>query len=138
MLQGHVEIFREARMRCDRVEQARRDAVRVAIKEANPIEIFNLREALEEDGEAVAEAEIFAVESGVLPDQGNFADARGGEIFGFAHDGLEAAAAEFAAQLRNYAEGAGMIAAFVDFDVGGVARSRENARRQVVVEIRRQ
>ena len=123
-------------MRGDGVEQARRDAIRVAIEEANPVEIFDLREALEQKRQAVAQAEVFAVESGVLADQRNFAHARGGQILRFAHHRFESAAAEFAAQLRNHAERAGMVAAFVDFDVGGVARRGENARRQVVVEIR--
>ncbi len=45
------------------------------------MQIFDLREALEQDGEAVAQAEVFAVERGVLADQRNFAHACGGEIF---------------------------------------------------------
>ena len=50
-------------------------------------------------------------------------------------DGFKAAAAEFSAQLRNHAESAGVVAAFVDFDVGGVAGRGENARRRVVIKV---
>ena len=42
------------------------------------------------------------------------------------------------AQLRNDAERAGMIAAFGDLDVRGMLRRRENARREIVIQIRRQ
>ena len=135
VLERHVEIFRQARMRRNGFEQARRDAIRVAVEKTNPVQVFDLREALEKSRQAVADAEIFAVKRGVLADQGNFADARGGEIFRFAHDRFESAAAEFSAKLRDHAERAGMVAALVDFDVGRVARRGENARRQVVIKI---
>ena len=91
-------------MRGDGFEQPRRDAIGIAIEEAHPVQVFDLRQALEQGGQAVAQAEVFAVESGVLADERDFADAGGGEIFGFADDGFEAAAAEFSAQLRNDAE----------------------------------
>ena len=137
VLERDIEIFREARMRCDRLEQFPGDAIRVAIEETDPMQVFDLREAFEERGQAVAQAEIFAIKSCVLADQGDFAHARGREIFRFAHDGFESAAAEFSAKLRDHAESTGMIAAFVNFDIGRVAGRRENARREVVIEIRR-
>jgi hypothetical protein len=81
-----------------------------------------------------AQAEVFAVRSGVLPDQRDFAGAGCRQVFRLAHHGLEAPAAKFSAKLRNDAERAGMIAAFRDFDVGGVARRGHNARGQIVVQ----
>jgi len=45
------------------------------------------------------------------------------------------ATAKLSAQLGDNAEGAGMIAALVDLDVGSVARRREQAGREIVVEI---
>src|SRR6202034_4602881 len=100
-----------------------------------PVQVFHLRQTFEENGEAVTQAQIFAVKSGVLADERDFAHARGGKIFGFAHDGFKAAAAEFSAKLRDHAESAGMVAAFVDFYVSSVARRGENARREVMVKI---
>src|SRR5580704_7354599 len=135
VLERHVEIFGEARVRGDGFEQFVRDAIRVAIEESNPGKIFDLREALEKDGKAIAQAQIFAVESGVLADERNFTDARLGEIFRFADDRFETTAAEFSAELRDYAEGAGMVATFVDFDVSRVARSGDDTRREVVVKV---
>jgi hypothetical protein len=87
--------------------------------------------------QAVAQAEVFAVRSGVLADQGDFAGAGSGKIFRFAYHRFKSAAAELSAQLRNDAEGAGVIAAFRDFDVRGVLRSGEDARCQIVIEKRR-
>src|SRR6202034_2109234 len=135
MLQRHVEIFCQARMRGNGVEQARSDAIRIAIEKTYPVHVFHLRQTFEENGEAVTQAQIFAVKSGVLADERDFAHARGGKIFGFAHDGFKAAAAEFSAKLRDHAESAGMVAAFVDFYVSSVARRGENARREVMVKI---
>src|ERR1039458_6484228 len=63
--------------------------------------------------------------------------ARRGEIFRFVHHGFESPAAEFTAELRDHAERAGMVAPLVDFDVSAMARCRQNARRQIVVEIGR-
>ena len=52
-----------------------------------------------------------------------------GQSLGFGDHGFEAARAELAAQLRNDAERAGMIAALGDLDVSRVLRRGENARR---------
>src|SRR6202046_994573 len=135
MLQLDVEIFCQARMGGNRVKQARRDAVGIAIEEADPVQVVPLGESMEKCGEAVAQAQVFAVESSVLANERNFAHACGGEILRFAHDRLESAAAKFSAKLRNHAESARMVAAFVYFDVSGVARRGQNAGREVVVKI---
>ena len=86
-------------------------------------------------GEAFFEAEVFAVAGGVLADEGDLADALGDEVLGLGDDGAHAARAELAAQLRDDAEAAGMIAAFGDLDVGGGARRGEDARGLVGVEV---
>ena len=95
-----------------------------------------MRQASEQIGQAVAQAEVFAVGGGVLADQGDFADSGGGQIFGFAHHGFKAPAAECAAKLGDDAERAGVIAALGDLDVGGMAGRGEHARRGVMIEKR--
>ena len=92
-------------------------------------------ERVEEGGEAVFEAEVFAVAGGVLADEGDLVDAAGDQLLGFRDDGFESARAEFAAQVGDDAEGAGMVAAFGDFDVGGGFGGGEEARRGFVVEV---
>ena len=92
-------------------------------------------EGVEQRGEAVFEAEVFAVAGGVLADEGDFLDAAGDELLGFGDDGFEAAGAEFAAQVGDDAEGAGVVAALGDFDVGRGFGRGEEARGGFVVEI---
>ena len=115
-----------------------RDAIRIGSRGSAPIAGLRRRQPFEQLRQAVAQAQIFAIGSRVLADQRHFAHACSGQIFRFAHDGFKSAAAEFSAQLRNDAERAGMIAALGDLDVRGVPRRGENARRQVVIEVRRQ
>src|SRR5579863_5827328 len=116
MLERHVEIFRKARMSRNRVEQARRDAVRITIEEANPVQVFDLRETFKKRRKAVAQAEVFAVERRVLADERNFAHAIGCQILRLAHDRFETAAEKLSAKSRDHAERAGMVASFIDFD----------------------
>ena len=117
-----------------RIEQSLRDAIGIGVEKTHPGEGFDARQAFEQRGQAVAQAEVFAVGGGVLADERDFAHAGGGQIFRFAHHRLESAAAEFSAQLRDDAERAGMVAALGDLDVGGVARRREHAGHALVIE----
>ena len=135
VLERQVEIFADVGVRGDGFEQAAGDAVGIGVEEAEPAEAFDVGEGVEEGGEAVAEAEVFAVAGGVLADEGDFADAAGDELLGFGDHGLEAAGTEFAAEVGDDAEGAGVVAALGDFDVGGGAGRGEEARGGVVVEV---
>jgi hypothetical protein len=98
------------------------DAVGVGVEEADPLFVrgFDFGEAGEEGGEAVFEAEVFAIAGDVLADEVDFADAIVEQAAGFEDDAFKAAAAELAAELGDDAEGAGVIAALGDFDVGVV------------------
>ncbi len=70
----------------------------------------------------VAETEVSAA-AGVRswPISGDFANAARDELLGFSDDRLEAARTEFAAEVGNDAEGARVVAALGDFEVGGCA-----------------
>ena len=138
MLQRHVDVLDQRGVLRDRIEQLLGDLVRIGVEETHPFRLrrFDLRQAGEQLRQTVFEAEIFAVAGGVLADQIDLAHALREEARRFRNHRFEAAAAEFAAILRDHAEGAGMIAAFGDLDVREVARSGENARREVVIEIR--
>src|ERR1039457_360553 len=125
-------------MRRERVEQSLRYAIRIRVKKSQPGKFWNLREAREQSGEAVAQIQVFTVACRVLADESYFADAGAREIFGFAHVEIKSAATKCPSQLRNDAERARMIAALRDFDVRSVARRGQHARRQFVIqEIRR-
>ena len=135
MLQRDVHVGADFFVLGDRVEKFASDLVGIGVEKAHPAEIFNGGEFLEQQSEAVFEAEVFAVASGVLADEGNLADAAAGEAFGLGDHGFEAARTKLAAQLGNDAESAGMVAAFGNLDVRHVAGRGENARRGVVVKI---
>ena len=111
------------------------DLVGIGVEETHPAQSVDLRQPFEQQREAVLQAEVFAVAGGVLPDERDFAHALLREALGFGDDRLEAPRAELAAQLRNDAERAGMIAAFGDLDVSRVLRRGQQARRVLVVEI---
>ena len=135
MLERDVEIFADVVVLGDGVEKFAGDAVGVGVEEAEPAEAFDLGERVEEGGEAVFDAEVFAVAGGVLADKGDFLDAAGDELLGFSNYGLEAAGTEFAAEIGDDAEGAGVVAALGDFDVGGGFRGGQEPWGGFVVEV---
>src|SRR5262249_50717888 len=135
VLQGHIEIPHEPWMFRNRVEQLLRHAIWIRIEKTDPSKLPDLREPREKMRKSITQAEIFSVACCVLPDECDFANARAGQLLGFTRDRFKPAAAKFSAQLRNDAEGAGMIAAFRDFDVGRVARSGHKPRCKVVIEV---
>jgi hypothetical protein len=55
---------------------------------------------------------------GVLADEGDFLNAAGDELLRLRNYRFEAPRAELAAQVGNHAEGAGVVAALGDLDVG--------------------
>src|SRR5208337_851354 len=112
-----------------RVQKFLGDAIGIGVEKTDPGEVLDLRELLQENRQAIAKAEIFAVGSGVLADEGYFPRAGSGKIFSFANDRFKAAAAKRAAQLGNDAKRAGMIAAFGDLDIRLMLRRGDDARR---------
>jgi hypothetical protein len=71
VLQGDVEIFADVVVFGDGFKQLAGDAVGIGVEEAEPAEAFDAGELVEEGGEAVFDAEIFAVAGGVLADEGD-------------------------------------------------------------------
>jgi len=135
VLERDVEIFADVVVLRNGLKQLVGDAVGIGVEEAEPAEVGDAGELVEERGEAVFEAEVFAVAGGVLADEGDFLDAASDEGLGFRNDGLEAAGAEFSTEIGDDAEGAGVVAALGDFDVGGGARGSEEAWGGFVVEV---
>ena len=121
----------------DGVEQLLRDLVGIGVQKPHPLlpRCLDGGQPLEQEREAVLKAEVLAIAGGVLADEVDLTDARREQPGGFSHHGLEPPAAEFAAELRDHTEGAGVVAALRDLDVGIVARRGEHARRQIVIQI---
>ena len=136
VLEGDVDVLNERLVSGDGFEEDGGDAVGICVEKANPFFVgcFDFGEAGEEGGEAVFEAEIFAVTGDVLADEVDFADAFVEEATGFEDEAFEAAAAEVTAELGDDAEGAGVVAAFGDFNVSVVVGGGTDAGGAFVVE----
>src|ERR1700761_473410 len=138
MLQRHVEILHDAVVLRDGIEQVPGDLVGVGIEKAQPGESVYLRETIEQRGESVFQAEVLAVAGGVLTDQRDLAYSAGDKLLRLGDHRLEAARTELATQVRDHAEGAGMIAALGNFEIRRCLAGREQTRGRLVVEIRRE
>jgi GGDEF domain-containing protein len=80
VLQRHVEIFADVVVPGDGVKQLAGDAVGIGVEEAQPAQAFDAGERVEQSGEAVFEAEVFAVAGGVLADEGDLLNAARDEL----------------------------------------------------------
>ena len=139
MLQGDIEIGRnDGRVLRHGFEQPRGDLVGIGVEEAQPLEAGQHGEGVEQGSEAVGQAEILAVAGGVLADKGELANALRDQVLCLGEDGSQTTRAELAAQLRDDAEAAGVIAALGDLDVGRRSGCRQDARGCVRVEEVRQ
>ena len=119
----------------DGFEQPAGDLVGIGIKKTDPAQVFNSREFFQQKCQAILQAEIFAIAGRVLADQSDLAHARLCQAFRLGNDRLKAPRAELAAQLRNDAESAGMIAPLGNLDVSSMSRSGQHAGRGFVVQI---
>ena len=135
VLERHVEVAGDVGVAGDGFEQSGGDLVGVRVEEAEPLEVGDAGERVEQVGEAVPETEVFAVAGGVLADEGDLADALVDEVFRLGDHRGHAAGAEFSAELGNDAEAAGMVAALGDLDVCARPRRSEDARGLVGVEV---
>ena len=119
----------------DGVQQPAGDLVGIGIEESNPAQRVDSSQFFQQKRQPIFQAEVFAIAGGVLANQGDFANACLRQPFCLGDYRFKPARPKLAAQLRNDAERARMIAALRDLDVGGVSRRSQNARRGFVVEI---
>ena len=119
VLQRHVHVLAHLRERRDRVDQLRVDRRRIEVQQPHPLDAVDVVQRLQQLGETAApRAAIATVHRGVLRDQDQLFRSAGGERARLVQERLGAAAAKAAAQLRDDAERARMVAAFRDLEVG--------------------
>ena len=119
----------------DCLQQPVGHAVRVGVQHADPAGVLEPGQPVEEDGQAVSQAEVLSECRRVLTDQRQLPSTLSEQVRGLVDHGLEAAAAKAAPQLRNDAEGARVVAAFVDLEVREVLWRCQPPGCQVVVEV---
>lgn len=153
VLQGNIDIAGDFGTLGDGLDEFIGPMRGVGVEEADPEVAFEFIESAEEGGEgfasgrvdagggfgALAEALplVHAKVSGVLGDEIDFLHALGDEAFRFAHDGVLGAGTVLAANLWDDAEGAGVVAAFGDLDVGHVIWREAEAGGGVVGDVAR-
>ena len=136
MLQGDIKILRGDRRFGYSGNQLIGNLVWVAIKKTQPDQATDLSEFAQECGQSIAQSEITSVTRRILPDQSQLADASLCQDFRFAQDRLKAAGPELTAHLRDHAEGAGVVAALRNLQIGGIRGRRQDTRGELAVKVR--
>ena len=117
VLQRHVEILADVVVARDGVEQPAGDAIGIGVEEAQPAQTLDARQRVEQRRQTVLDAQVFAVAGRVLADQRDLLHAAGDQLLALRRPRLEAPRAELAAQVRNHAETARVVAALGNLDV---------------------
>ncbi len=127
----YLQTFGRARHRVDQLAVDRR---RIKVEQADPLDAVDLVQAFQQVRKAAAAgAAIAAPHRRVLRDKISSLVPACGERARFFEDRLFASAAERAAQLRNDAERARMIAALGDLQIRGRSRRRNQPRKKIVL-----
>ena len=134
MLQRHVDVLDDLVLARDRVEDRVGHGRGVRVHHADPAEAVDGAESPQQEGQAVAQAEVEAVARRVLGDQHDLLHTPRGQRPGLRHDVLDRPAAMQAAQRRDDAEGARVVAALADLHVGEMRRGRQDAGGRVIVD----
>src|SRR5258707_6813179 len=135
MLKRNVHVRANLLVSSNRVQQSSGNFVGIGVEEANPAQVFDLCQPLQQKCQAILQAELLAVAGRVLTNQGNFADTGLRQTLRLCHDRFKTPRAELSAQLRNNTKTARVIAALGDLDVSHVPRRRQDAWCRLVVKI---
>ena len=127
MLDRNVHVVDELRLGRERVQQLVRDHIGVEVVHADPVEALNAAQLVQQEGKARRAVQVRAVAARVLRDDDQLLDAGLRKAAGLLQDVLHGAAAVAPAQMGDDAEGAEIVAALGDLDVGIVLRRREHA-----------
>ncbi len=125
-LEGNVEMFADLGQFGAGFDQSFGEVAGVAGGKSKPIDAGDIVNKVEQVGEGVEVAafgggagEVAAIGVDVLPQEGDFLEALGGELFDFGANGLGGAGLFDAAHTGDDAVGAAFVAAVDDIDPGG-------------------
>ena len=117
-LERHVEVFGHAAGAGEEFDEILRDVLRLDGADAEPFEGSFVQDAAEQIDELDAGRKIAAVSAQVDAGEHDFAGASFGKCLDFADDFIRRKAAGFAANKRDDAEGAAIVATVLDFEDG--------------------
>ena len=149
VLERNVDVAGDLRALRDRADELIAPMRRMRVEQADPEIALDGVQFTEKGGERGTAGRVdggarvralflgvHAEEGRILGDQVDLLDAFLHEAAGFLHDAVDRAAAMPAADLRDDAEGAWVVAAFGDLDVRKMIRGEAEARRVVVRDVR--
>ena len=119
VLEGEVEVRRDARRAGDRLDQPRTGLGGLEVGDPHPVDAVDGGELGQQRLEEADVAEVLAVGRGVLADQEQLAGTLGGQPAGLLDHLGRAAADEGAAEARDRAEGAAAVAATGELEARG-------------------
>ena len=124
VLDRHVEVRHDARLRGDDLEQPRRDAggVQVHVAGSTGCDVSRSSASSSSGSRGAVASQVAAVVRQVLRDEVDLARALQLEQLRLAHDVVERERAVLAAHQRDGAEGAAVVAALADLEVAHVRR----------------
>ncbi len=132
MLDGEVEVGQDVPRAGHNLQQLVGDVVVETIEEAHPEVALQAVQRAQQGGERRAVAEVFAVGRDVLRHQVELTRAGREQGTSLPQQGLGGAAAQMPAELRDGAEGTGVVAPLGDFHIGeGWPREAERGHRFV-------
>ena len=118
VLQRHVDVRADLLLAGDRIEQLVGDVTRVVVEQPDPAQPIDLHQLTQQAAQRRAVAPIAAVGGQILCDEVELDDAVVRQRRGFGKHRVERPALVTAADLRNDAEAAGVIAAFRHLEIG--------------------
>ena len=127
VLQRQVDVFDDLFLFGDRVEQLVGDRVRVAVQHADPVQLLDSAQAAQQLCERIFAVQVEPVARRILRDEDQLLRAVFNERARLLLDALHRAAAVAAADQRDRAVGAAVVAALGDLEVREVARRRKLA-----------
>ena len=135
VLQWHIEILGAGRRFRDGAHEPLGEPIGIGVVDAEPAQAGHFAQGADQVLQGIGIAKIAAVVGGVLGHEADFQDALGYEIPGFGHNAFDAPAALATPQFRDDAEGAGVVAALADLEVGGGFGRGEQAWAVLIVEV---
>ena len=126
MLDGNIQIFDDLRLVCQNVDQLLRHFIGIEIMYPDPDQPVDFAEPAQQLRKLPLAVEIETVAAGILRDDDQLLDAVGRKLLRFLYQIFHRAAAELAAQLRNDAVRAVVIAALGNFQIGVIFRRCED------------
>ena len=125
MLNGNVQIIADLIFFCYGLNQFLCDSVFVTVHQADPGDSFDTAQLPQKLGQGILAVEVFAIVGNILCDKDQFTASGLCQPLRLIQYALHAAAAVRSSDLRDHAVSTDIIAAFGDFQIGGVGLVRK-------------